>query len=327
LLFIFYKDIILTEFHRKGSMSTAKKKRIVVIGSSNTDMVIKTPTIPRPGETVLGEDFFMAAGGKGANQAVAAARAGGDVFFIARVGDDLFGKQAVDGFIRDGIHVEYIVRDKEAPSGVALIFVALDGENSIAVASGANAKLGVEDIRQARQVIASASVLLMQLETPLETVIEAAAIASPAGVPIILNPAPGQPLPDELLRHVTYLTPNETEAELLTGITIVKKTDLAKAADLLLSRGVKAVLATLGAQGVYVVTPEKKELLPAFKVNAVDTTAAGDAFNGALAVALAEGKSLLEAVLFSSAAAALATTKAGAQPSLPLRPEIERMLA
>jgi len=308
-------------------MSPATKKRIVVVGSSNTDMVIKTPAIPRPGETVLGGDFFMAAGGKGANQAVAAARAGGDVFFIARVGDDLFGKQAVDGFIRDGIHVEYIIRDKEAPSGVALIVVAPDGENSIAVASGANVRLGVEDVRRARQVIASASVLLIQLETPLETVMEAVAIAFSAGVPVILNPAPGQPLSDELLLPVSYLTPNETEAELLTGITIVKKTDLAKAADLLLSKDVKNVLVTLGAQGVYAATAEKKEFVPAYKVKAVDATAAGDAFNGALAVALAEGKPLFEAARFASAAAALATTKAGAQPSLPFRPEIEKMLA
>lgn len=308
-------------------MSTAKKKRIVVIGSSNTDMVIRTPAIPRPGETVLGGNFLMAAGGKGANQAVAAARAGGDVYFIARVGDDLFGKQAVDGFIRDGIHVEYTIRDKEAASGVALIFVAPDGENSIAVAPGANTRLGVEDIRRAKQIIAASSVLLLQLETPLETVMEAAAISSSGGIPIILNPAPGQPLSDELLCQVTYLTPNETEAELLTGITVVKKTDLDRAADLLLSKGVKAVLVTLGPRGVYVVTPEKRQLIPAFKVMPVDTTAAGDAFNGALAVALAEGIPLVEAARFASAAAALATTKAGAQPSLPLRPEIEKLLA
>ena len=327
LLFISYKDIISIGFRRKGSMSTGKKKRIVVVGSSNTDMVIRTPAIPRPGETVLGGNFFMAAGGKGANQAVAAARAGGDVFFIARVGDDLFGKQAVDGFIRDGIHVEYIVRDKEAPSGVALIFVAPDGENTIAVASGANARLGTEDVRQARQIITSSTVLLLQLETPLETALEAAAIASSAGVPVILNPAPGQPLTDELLRRVAYLTPNETEAEILTGITIVKKTDLDRAADLLLSKGVKALLITLGPKGVYVVTPEKRQLIPAFQVMAVDTTAAGDAFNGALAVATAERKPLVEAARFASAAAALATTKAGAQPSLPLRPEIEQLLA
>jgi len=303
-----------------------KKKKIVVVGSSNTDMVIKTPGIPRPGETVLGGEFFMAAGGKGANQAVAAARAGGEVVFIARVGDDIFGKQQVDGFIHDGINVEFVVRDKEAPSGVALIFVAPDGENSIAVASGANARLSAEDIRRAKQAIASASILLMPLETPLGTVREATEIASAAGVPVILNPAPAQALGDDILKQVTYLTPNETEAELFTGMTIIKKSDLAKAAEALLSRGIKAVLITLGAQGVYVATREKKELIPAFKVKAVDTTAAGDVFNGALAVALAENKPLSEAVRFANAAAALSTMKMGAQPSAPYRSEIEAML-
>jgi len=311
---------------QRMKMSQVSKKRIVVVGSSNTDMVIKTPSIPRPGETVLGGEFFIAAGGKGANQAVAAARAGGDVFFIARVGDDLFGKQAVDGFIRDGIHVEHIARDKDAPSGVALIFVAPDGENSIAVAPGANSRLAADDIRRASQVIASANALLLQLETPLEAVAEAAAIASSAGVPVILNPAPAQPLSDELLSRITYLTPNETEAELLTKITIVKKTDLDRAADFLLSKGVQAVLITLGPKGVYSVTPEKRQMVPAFRVQAVDTTGAGDAFNGALAVALAEGRPLLDAVRFACAAAALATTKMGAQPSLPYRHEIDKLL-
>lgn len=302
------------------------KKKIVVVGSSNTDMIIKTAKIPRPGETVLGGEFFMAAGGKGANQAVAAARAGGEVVFIARVGDDMFGKKQVDGLIRDGINVEYVVTDKEAPSGVALICVAPDGENSIAVASGANARLNADDVRRAKQAVSSASILLMQLETPLEAVKEAAEIASAAGVPVILNPAPAQPLGDDILKHVTYLTPNETEAELLTGITIIKKSDLAKAAEALLSKGIKAVLITLGAQGVYIATKENKELIPAFRVKAVDATAAGDVFNGALALALAELKALPEAVRFTNAAAALSTTKIGAQPSIPFRKEIEDLL-
>ncbi len=308
-------------------MSETVKKRIVVVGSSNTDMVIKTPSLPRPGETVLGGDFFIAGGGKGANQAVAAARAGGDVYFIARVGHDLFGQQAVDSFIHDGIHVEYIVRDKESSSGVALIFVAPDGENSIAVAPGANSRLSVEDIRRASQIISGASVLLLQLEIPIEAVTEAATIASSAGVPVILNPAPAQPLTDELLKRITYLTPNETETEILTKITVVKKTDLDRAADFLLSKGIQALLVTLGPRGVYVVTPQKRQLVPAFRVQAVDTTGAGDAFNGALAVALAEGKPVVEAVRFACAAAALATTKMGARPSLPFRPEIERLLS
>jgi ribokinase len=302
-------------------------KKIVVIGSSNTDMVVRTPAIPRPGETVLGGEFFMAPGGKGANQAVAAARAGGEVHFIARIGDDVFGRQSLDGFIRDGIRVEYLVKDKAAPSGVALIIVGPDGENSIAVASGANARLAVEDVARARPVITSADIVLTQLESPLETVRGAIEMAAAAAVPVILNPAPARELGDDILSRTNYLTPNETEAEILTGITLIKKSDLAKAAEFLLAQGVKAVLITLGAKGVFVATTAKKEIVPAFKVIPVDTTAAGDAFNGALAVALAEGRPLLEATRFANAAAALATTKMGAQPSLPLRGEIEKLLA
>jgi ribokinase len=307
--------------------ASVTKKKIVVIGSSNTDMVIRTPRIPRPGETVLGGEFFMAPGGKGANQAVAAARAGGEVHLIARVGDDVFGQQSLDGFVSDGIHVDLIVRDKDAPSGVALIIVGPDGENCIAVASGSNSRLGVADVRLAKPVITSADIILMQLESPLETVREAAEIAASAGVPVVLNPAPARALGDDLLKRVAYLTPNETEAEILTGITLIKKSDLAKAADALLAKGIKAVLITLGSKGVYVATREKKEVMPAFKVIPVDTTAAGDAFNGGLAVALAEGRPLLEAARFANAAAALATTKMGAQPSLAGRDDIEKLLA
>ena len=213
--------------------SAGVPKKIVVVGSSNTDMVIKTPRLPKPGETIIGGEFFMAAGGKGANQAVAAARAGGDVHFVARVGDDTFGRQALDGFIRDKIHVEHIVQDKGVSSGVALIIVAPDGENSIAVASGANARLDVADIQRAKGIIASADIVLMQLESPFEAVIEAAEVAF----------------------------------------------------------------------------------------------AAGDAFNGALAVSLAEGSDLFDAARFGNAAAAITTTTLGAQPSLPLRKEIERLMA
>ncbi|MBN2408227.1 MAG: ribokinase [Candidatus Aminicenantes bacterium] len=302
-------------------------KKIVVVGSSNTDMVIKTPRLPKPGETIIGGEFFMAAGGKGANQAVAAARAGGDVHFIARVGADVFGRQLLDGFVRDGIHVENILLDKDVSSGVALIVVAPDGENSIAVASGANARLGIEDVRRAKDVIASADIVLMQLESPFETVIEAAEIASTAGVPVILNPAPAQMLGDDLLKRLSFLTPNETEAEIMTGVTLITKGDLEKAADIMLDKGMKGVLITLGPKGVYVATPERKEVVPAFPVTPVDTTAAGDAFNGALAVALAEGRSLFDAAQFGNAAAAIATTKLGAQPSLPFRKDIERLMA
>jgi ribokinase len=301
-------------------------KKIVVIGSSNTDMVVRAPALPRPGETVLGGEFFMAPGGKGANQAVAAARAGGEVHFIARIGDDVFGRQSRDGLARDGIHIEHIFVDKDRPSGVALIIVGSDGENSIAVAPGANAALTAADVRKAKGSIISADIVLMQLESPLEAVEEAAGLASSAGVPIVLNPAPARAIGDDLLKRLTFLTPNETEAEILTGITLIKNTDLAKAADALLAKGLGAVLITLGPKGVYVATRAKKEMVPAFKVNAVDTTAAGDAFNGALAVALAEKKPLFEAARFANAAAALATTRMGAQPSLADRAEIEKLM-
>jgi ribokinase len=299
---------------------------ILVIGSSNTDMIIKLDRIPRPGETILGGAFVTAAGGKGANQAVGAARAGGQVTFIARVGQDMFGEQAVAGFVKDGINVDHVTRDKTHPSGVALIFVAKDGENSIAVAGGANAKLSPADVKKAKAAFARASVLVMQLETPLETVQAAAALAAKAGVPVILNPAPAQPLPDKLLECISILTPNETEAELLTGIAVKDDATAAAAAARLRARGVQTVIITLGARGAYVATESGGQLVPGFKVKAMDTTAAGDVFNGALAVALAEGKPLDLAVRFANAAAAISVTQLGAQPSAPTRREIEKFL-
>jgi ribokinase len=299
---------------------------IVVVGSSNTDMIIQLDRIPRPGETILGGEFTTAAGGKGANQAVGAARAGGRVTFVARVGQDMFGDQAIAGFKRDGICVEHVFRDKAAPSGVALIFVAKDGENSIAVAGGANAKLAPADVKKAAKAIRSAAVLVMQLETPLETVQAAAEIAAKAGIRVILNPAPAQPLPDKLLKLVSILTPNEHEAELLTGIKVTDESAAAKAADKLRARGVKTVILTLGPRGAFIADAAGKQLVHGFKVKAVDTTAAGDIFNGSLAVALAEGKPLPAAVRFANAAAALSVTKLGAQPSAPTRREIEKFL-
>lgn len=307
-------------------MEELMKPRILVVGSSNTDMIIKLDRIPRPGETILGGAFVTAAGGKGANQAVGAARAGGQVTFIARVGQDMFGDQAVAGFAKDGINVEHISRDQTNPSGVALIFVAKDGENSIAVAGGANAKLSPADVRKAKAAFAGASVLVMQLETPLETVQAAADLAAKAGVCVILNPAPAQPLPDKLLNRVSILTPNETEAELLTGIAVTDDASAALAAAKLRARGVQTVIITLGARGAHVATASGEQLVPGFKVKAVDTTAAGDVFNGALAVAMAEGKPLELAVRFANAAAAISVTRLGAQPSAPTRREIERYL-
>ena len=302
------------------------RSKIVVVGSSNTDMIIQLDRIPRPGETLLGGEFTSAAGGKGANQAVGAARAGGDVTFIARVGKDIFGDQAVAGFRKDGINVNHVFRDAAAPSGVALIFVAKDGENSIAVAGGANGKLSPADVKRAAKVIRSAAVLVAQLETPLATVQAAADIAAKAGVRFILNPAPARPLPDALLKRVSILTPNETEAELLTGIKVTNEATAAKAAAKLRSRGVQTVILTLGSRGAFIADDKGNQLVPGFKVKAVDTTAAGDIFNGALAVALAEGKALPDAVRFANAAAAISVTCLGAQPSAPSRTEIESFL-
>jgi ribokinase len=301
-------------------------RNIVVVGSSNTDMILQMAHIPRPGETIIGGKFSMAAGGKGANQAVGAARAGGKVTFIARVGSDMFGEQAVKGFARDGINVDHVIRDAEAPSGVALIFVADDGENSIGVASGANARLSPVDIRAAEKVIASAGILVMQLETPLETVQAAAEIAAANNVPVILDPAPAQPLSDDILKHVSIMKPNESEAEILTGQKVTNADDAGKAAQALMKHGVKTVLLTMGASGTMVATSEGTEVIPSYKVKAVDSTAAGDVFTGSLAVALSEGKELKEAVRFANAAAAISVTRLGAQPSAPTRKEIEEFI-
>lgn len=295
---------------------------IVVVGSSNTDMIIKLDRIPKPGETILGGEFVTAAGGKGANQAVAAARAGGAVTFVARVGDDMFGAQAIAGFERDGIDVQYVFRDKKQPSGVALIFVARDGENSIAVASGANGQLSPADVKKAARVIGDAGTLVMQLETPVQTVMAAASIASRKGVRVILNPAPARTLDDSLLKLVTILTPNETEAELLTGIKVRDDETADKAARALMARGVQTVILTLGSRGAFVRSADVAQRVPGFKVKPVDTTAAGDVFNGALAVALSDGMSLLDAVRFANAAGALSTMRMGAQPSAPKRKDI-----
>ena len=302
------------------------KPRIVVVGSSNTDMVVKAARIPSPGETVIGGEFRMAAGGKGANQAVAAARVGGSVTFVARVGDDMFGRRAIEGFRRNGVETKFVFTDKLAASGIALIMVDRRGENSIAVASGANANLSAKDVEKAESAIAGADVLLAQLETPVETIGRAAELAAGRGIPVILNSAPARPLSVRLLRFVTVLTPNEIEAEFLTGIKIKTRAEMVKAARKLMGRGVKAVLITLGPRGVFVADGKIETMVPGFKVKAVDTTAAGDVFNGTFAVALAEGRPLAESARFANAAAALSVTKWGAQPSAPERRDIERFL-
>ena len=310
----------------RKSEPSLRSKSIVIVGSSNTDMIIRVPRIPRAGETLIGGEFFTAAGGKGANQAVGAARSGGKVTLIARVGSDTIGAQAVAGLRRDGVDVSCVFRDELAASGVALIFVARDGENSIAVAGGANANLSPADVKKAAGVIRSAALLVAQLETPLPTVVAAAETAAKAGVRVILNPAPARPLANSLLKLISILTPNESEAELLTGIKVTDEAGAAKACAKLRSRGVRTVILTLGKRGAFLADVDGQQLVPGFKVKTVDSTAAGDIFNGALSVALVEGKALPAAVRFANAAAALSVTKLGAQPSAPDRADIEKFL-
>jgi ribokinase len=297
-------------------------KKVLVIGSTNTDMVVKSERIPAPGETILGGRFLMNPGGKGANQAVAAARLGGEVTFVAKVGDDLFGREAKALFAKEGIRTDYVLTDASEPSGVALIMVDGKGENCIAVASGANGALRPGDIAVARDAIETAGVLLMQLETPVDTVLCAAQWAAAKGVPVILNPAPARPLPAELFASLSLITPNESEAELLTGIPVTDVASAQEAAVTLIAKGVRRVVITLGAKGALVCDGGSCTLIPAFPVQAVDTTAAGDVFNGALAVALTEGQPLTEAVRFAAKAASISVTRMGAQASAPRREEL-----
>ncbi|MBI4552474.1 MAG: ribokinase [Candidatus Latescibacteria bacterium] len=308
------------------SSPSPDRPSIVVVGSANTDMVITAPRIPSPGETILGTSFVMAPGGKGANQAVAAARLGAAVTFVARVGTDLFGSEAIAGYQRDGIDTAFIVRDPDAPSGIAMIVVDAHGENAIVVASGANMRLTPADVDRAEHAIAEADLLILQLEVPDETVRHAVELATAHRIPVILNPAPAHPLDDALLQQVEYLTPNETEARILTGIDVVDDASADRAARTLLGRGVRTVVLTLGARGAWLATDGGGRLIPTARVQAVDTTAAGDAFNGGLAVALAVRHTLDEAVRFANHVGALAVTKLGAQPSMPTRDEVDAFM-
>lgn len=300
-----------------------KKTPILVIGSSNTDMVIKSPHLPAPGETILGGIFFMTAGGKGANQAVAASRLGGNVAFIAKLGNDIFGKQAVVLFKKERLDISAVIIDKKAASGVALINVDDKGENCIAVASGANANLSPADLKKSKALIEAASILLMQLETPVETILYASVIAAAKKNTVILNPAPACILPDELYKHISIITPNEHEAGMLTGTAVRNMDDAKNACELLHAKGVTTVIITLGSKGALIYHQNKFQHVAAPKVKAVDTTAAGDVFNGALAVALAEKKSLKDAVQFACKAASIAVTRLGAQASAPYRKEFK----
>lgn len=285
-------------------------------------MVIKTTKLPAPGETILGGTFLMNPGGKGANQAVAAARLGGKVTFITKRGNDLFGNQAVGLFMREGIDTGYVVKDHVLPSGVALITVDERGENSIVVAPGSNSNLFQEDLPPHIFEENEFEILLLQLEIPLKTVEYAALTASEKNIKVILNPAPAQDLSDNLLKHVWLITPNETEAEILTGVNITDIVSADKASLSLQKKGVSNVIITLGAEGAYLRTERFTGLVPGIKVKTVDTTSAGDVFNGALAVALAEGTDFRDAVAFANKAASISVTRLGAQASAPYRNEL-----
>lgn len=295
--------------------------KILVIGSSNTDMTVKSRKMPAPGETVTGGTLHMGPGGKGANQAVAAKRLGGDVSFICKVGRDIFGDNALAGYEREGIGISRAMRSDQ-PSGVALILVDESGENSISVAPGANADITVEDIRSVADVIRAADYLILQLETPVESVVEAARIAHEAGVYVILNPAPACPLPEEVFAYISLLTPNRSEISILSGIEVKDDESLRAAAAKLRAAGVGDLVITLGSAGSLVFSGGEETMVPALKVNAVDTTAAGDTFCGGLCVGLSEGLGLVEAARFATAASALTVQKMGAQDSIPYRNQI-----
>ena len=291
--------------------SAMNPPRVLVVGSSNTDLVVAVAEIPNPGQTVLGGDVRVVAGGKGANQAVAAARLGAQVTFIARLGDDAYGHQSRLGFLAEGIDTAFVFESPGVPSGVALIAVAASGENSIVVAPGANSRLCEADVRAASAAFDEADVILISLEIPAGAVFAAIEEGHRRGKPVILNPAPARPIPPEYLAKVSVLTPNETEADLYGGVDELRR------------MGVKTIVTTLGARGSVIVTDAPPEFVPATPVQAVDTVAAGDCFTAALGVKLAEGATLSEAVWFATAAAALKVTRPGAQPGLPTRAEVD----
>jgi ribokinase len=300
---------------------------VTVVGSLNMDLVARAPRIPRAGETIIGGNFHMLPGGKGANQAVAAARLGAQVSMVGRVGRDAFAGPLLDNLTAAKVDHTFVTQDPEAATGVALIVVDDAGQNSIVVASGANIRLLSANVDAAEAIVATADVLLLQLESPLETVTRAAEMACAHKVTVILNPAPARPLPASLLSLVDVLIPNESETALLTGMSVSTQAEVEAAALALQESDVDTVILTLGERGALLAREGETELFPAFDVTPVDTTAAGDAFVGGFAVALAEGRSLAEAVCWGNAAGALAATQLGAQPSLPTRQALETLLA
>ncbi|HEA3088230.1 ribokinase [Aeromonas salmonicida] len=300
--------------------------RLVVLGSVNADHVLRVPHFPRPGETLTGHSYQVVPGGKGANQAVAAARLGAPVSFIARIGDDAIGQQMRQGFEQDGIDVSAVELDETLPTGIAIIYVSDEGENSIGISAEANGALSPAMVKRHEAMIADAHTLLLQLEVPLESVFEAAKLARSHGTRVVLNPAPARPLPAELLALVDLITPNQTEAELLTCVKVSDEASAALAADRFHQMGISDVMITLGSQGVYCSNARQQQLIPGFRVEAVDTTAAGDTFNGALLAAELAGADFNAAVRFAHGAAALSVTKFGAQSSIPSKVEVDAFL-
>ena len=295
--------------------------RITIIGSSNMDLTVRTPHIPAKGETIFGGDVMMSFGGKGANQAVAVARLGGEATFISKVGTDANGKMMVEHFAEEGLCTDTVIQDPTVQSGSAWICVGDDGDNSIIVMPGANGAMTIEDLKPFEDAITSSEYLLMQLEVPMAVVEYAADLAHAAGVKVVLNPAPAAPLKDSLLSKLYALTPNETECRILCG-TEASDDDEANAA-VLYNKGVKNVIVTLGDKGSMLYNAEGVVTVPAQKVTAVDTVAAGDTYNGALCVALSKGKSFVEAMEFATAASAIAVTRIGAQASIPFASELK----
>jgi ribokinase len=285
-------------------------------------MVVKSDRLPKPGETIIGGTFFMNAGGKGANQAVAAARLGGRVTFIANVGNDLFGQQAISHFRNEGINIQFVTTDLQAASGVALINVDKHGENSITVAPGANGDLTYDKVEIGLNDATASSIILIQLEITLATVDKAIRQSISKGHRVILNPAPAQKIKKEMLKGLFLVTPNESEAQLLTGIKVTSRKTIEKAAEKLQAMGTENVIITLGAKGAYLHTTDIKEVVPAPKVKAVDSTGAGDCFNGAVAVGLSKGLSMIKAVTFAVRAASISVTRKGAQASMPFGSEL-----
>jgi len=302
---------------------------VTVVGSLNMDLVVKAPRLPAVGETVTKGTFGTFPGGKGANQAVAAARLGARVGMVGAIGKDAFGSQLRDGLRRDGVDVSHVIEIDDAPSGVALITVGSQGQNTIVVAPGANWRMTTAHVDAAADLIARSQILLIQLEIPIETVTRAAEIASSAKVRVVLDPAPApeSPLPDRLIRLVDVINPNEVEAKVLTGTNVADERGARDAAERLLAMGCRSAVIKLGARGAFVADGDTRAAVPGIHVDAVDTTAAGDAFAGALAVALGEGRPVMEAVRFANVAGAISVTRMGAQPSMPRRAEVVEFAA